>query len=259
MNFKIKSAGAALLFSFVCAPVFAEAVSGPAAESALFERVKKGSAFYSSLHDYECAFQKTEISKDEKTPETETIFMKFWKPWKIYMKWQNTRKKGLEVFYERGKHDGKLVIHKPGLLLGMAPVIFLDQKSPWVRQGSASYNIEDAGIGTFLEDFEKAVKKAAEEKKLKVSMTAGVNENGFSGDRFETVFEGTEKGAVYFAQKINVLFDAKNSLPVHMELYGWDGQKTGTYSYRELRLNSGDSPSFIKAINRHLFRVYSAK
>ena len=159
----------------------------------LAEILNQAVRFYQSVRDYKAVFYKRERSEKGELEPVEKIFLKFEKPWKIYMKWLNTEKKGLEVVYEKGKNKGKLVIHQPHLLFGLAPVVFLDQKSPWVQQGSASYNIEDAGIGGFLFDFTNAVVQASRDKKIKVN---------FHGKRkFKDIF--VEKWEVIFPESQN--------------------------------------------------------
>jgi hypothetical protein len=207
---------------------------------------------YAEVRDYEAIFSKTEIEEGRMGAEEE-IFIKFEKPFKIFLGWKNTRKKGLQVHYERGKHGNKLAIHKPGLLLGFAPVIFLEQSSPYVRVGSEAYDIEDAGIGTFLYDLAAAAAQGERENKLSVFFTddnaVDLGFPGFSPD-----------DGVYFASRIVARFDATTRLPVYMELYGRSGELTGTYVYENVALNPGsDTPAFKKEIDRRLYRVYSAK
>lgn len=205
---------------------------------------------YESISDYRCLFMKTEESKGQLGPREE-IFLKFEKPFKIFMGWLNTHKKGLQVAYERGRHDGKLVIHQPGLLFGLAQVIFLDQNSPWVSEGSESYDIEDAGIGTFLTDFARAVAQAKKDGNLKVTT---------DGDVFETTFLNSTDDEDYFAYRIKVRFDPVNFMPVWMELIGWDNQTTGIYEYNDLKLNVGAEDLELKKVaNKHLLKVYLSK
>jgi hypothetical protein len=229
-----------------------KAASANAEETTLGTLLEEGMRSYEALGDYRAIFEKTELSKGALGP-TEKIYLKFEKPWKIYMGWLNTHKKGLQLVYERGKHDNKLAIHKPGLFLGFAPVIFLEQSSPWVREGSEAYNIEDAGIGTFLYDFTKAVLRGAREKKLKVTPV----ETTDKGDRIDVTFEGSLKDKDFFAYRVIVLFDAQNRLPVWMELFDWQNRTTGVYAYEDLKLNVGIDEDFKRQINRHLFKVYS--
>lgn len=220
-------------------------------EAHLAAILEKSLYAYDGVKDYQALFTKQERTKNELGPR-ETIFLKFEKPFKIFMHWSDTHKKGLQVLYERGRHDDKLAIHKPGLLLGFAPVVFLDQESPWVREGSESYDIEDAGIGTFLSDFARMVLRGSGEKKIRVQ----VSENG-QGQTVDVVFPGTAPGSGYFAHRVVAFFDAGSHLPVQMSLYDWEGTLTGIYEYRDLRLNVGaDDAEFKKIAERRLYRLF---
>lgn len=218
-------------------------------EAELAQKLEMAHIRYESLQNYKAVFEKTELDKDGKMGELEKIIFKFEKPFKLFMGWTNTHKKGLQVVYERGKHDNKLAIHKPGLLLGLAPVIFLEQNSPWIREGSGSYNIEDAGIGTFLTDFTQAVLKASDEKKLKVE---------WSGVTATVTFEGSSEASGYFAYRIETVFDESSGLPFEMKLYDWDNQLTGFYAYRDLKIDLKQDDEFKKEANRRLISVYNA-
>ena len=214
----------------------------------LDEALEKGLKAYDAVRDYKAVFQKQERSGDALGPQ-ETIFLKFEKPFKIFMGWLNTNKKGLQVLYERGKRDGKLAIHKPGLLLGLAPVIFLEQSSPWVREGSASYDIEDAGIGTFLEDFAQAVTRAEKEERLDVK-------TGEEGS-FDVTFKDSTEGSGYFAYRVIVHFDRISGLPDTMQLFDWNNKLTGIYAYEQLKLNVGaEDLEFKQLALGKLYRLY---
>lgn len=227
------------------------------AESArLALTLSKSLQSYASVNDYTALFLKQERS-EKGLDATEQIFLKFEKPFKIYMKWLSDPKKGLEVHYERGKHEGKLAIHKPGFLTGLAGVIFLDQNSPWVRKGSESYNIEDAGIGTFLFDFSEAVLAASESGCLKVHWLISDSAAGNSAD---VTFDVPGPDATFFARRCVVFFDSQSQLPVRMELFDWENNPTGVYDYKNLKLNlASPDPEFKKQIHRSLYKVYNAK
>lgn len=217
----------------------------------------QAAAAYGRVNDYHAVFRKQElrggaIDRAGALGPKETIFLKFEKPFKIFMHWSDTRKKGLQVLYERGRHDGKLAIHKPGLMLGLVPVVFLPQNSPWVREGSESYDIEDAGIGTFLEDFSVMVLRGEAEGKLNVS-TARTP----LGTNADVSFPGSVKDKDYFASRVEVLFDEKTKLPVRMTLYDWEGRVTGVYEYDQLALNIGaDDPEFKRLAQKRLYKLY---
>jgi len=244
-----------ILFLLNSGVVFASPELSVPSEPRLASLLQKSLKAYASLNDYQAIFHKKEISKDVLGPE-EKIYLKFEKPFKIYMGWLNTYKKGLQVVYERGKHRGKLAIHKPGLALGFLPVIFLDQNSPWVKEGSESYNIEDVGIGTFLSDFTDAVLRGEKEKKLSVQFS---NET-LTGELVDVTFKDTDKNSGFFAYHVKVLFDPVSKLPTEMQLFDWSNQPMGIYSYRDLKVNVGraEEKEFKSQIDRQLYKVYKS-
>jgi len=225
----------------------------------LAENLNQAMRFYQSVRDYKTVFYKMERSEKGELEPAEQIFLKFEKPWKIYMKWMNTEKKGLEVVYEKGKNKGKLVIHQPHLLFGLAPVVFLDQKSPWAQKGSASYNIEDAGIGAFLFNFTNAVVQASQDKKIKVNFYGKRKFRELSVEKWEVIFLESENKPGFFAYRVIVFFDEKHHLPIQMELLNWQNKTTGIYEYKNLKINVGEDPEFKKEINPHLYKVYNRK
>lgn len=218
----------------------------------LAEILEKSNKFYATVNNYRATFYKQEVAKG-KLQSTEKILLKFEKPFKIFMGWLDGEKKDLQVVYERGKHDGKLAIHKPGLALGLMPVIFLSQDSPYVREGSEAYDIEDAGIGSFLEDFTKIVEKGQAAGILKVNFLAGAA----GGETAEVIFDDPAKSSDYFARRIVVSFDPRTHLPVKMNLYDWEDQPTGIYSYEDVQVNlAAEDAEFKRSVNRQLYRVY---
>ena len=227
--------------------------------SRLAETLEKALSFYHSVTDYKTNFFKTEKAKGILGP-TERIYLKLEKSFKIYMRWLNTEKQGVEVVYEHGRNKGRLAVHKPGLLFGLAQVIFLDPDSPWIKEGSASYNIEDAGIGSFLFDFTGEVIKAAGENKLNVEYLGKTTDEDARGEKVEVTFLDTKADSGFMAYRVRILFDERTNLPVKMELFDWQNEPMGIYTYKDLKINSGpNDPEFKNQINRTLLKIYYNK
>lgn len=241
---------AALSFLFFCGtPAFA----GPEDAVRLSRALNEGLAAWQNVHDYEAHFTKQETSGGKTGPE-EKIFLKFEKPFKIFLGWLNTHKQGLQVFYERGKHGGKLAIHQPGLALGLVPVVFLEQSSPWVREGSATFDIEDAGIGTFLEDLAKDVLEAERQNRL----NARIVKDDAAGLSADIEFMNSKKEESFMARRVEVFFDAASRLPTRMALYDEAGVLIGRYTYENLALNAGPAGAALKKnAHRKIFRLYT--
>ncbi|MBI3252490.1 MAG: DUF1571 domain-containing protein [Candidatus Omnitrophica bacterium] len=226
------------------------------AESAvgdLRRMLKEAIGRYRSLDDYTAIFYKEERSGGKWEPEEE-IYFKFEKPFKIYMEWLNTRKIGVQVFYERGFHGNQLAVHLPGFLFQLKPVLFLDRDSPWVREGSAAYDIEDAGIGKFLLDLTRAVGRGAARRKLLVKYF----EKEKDGQSVDITFPHSSPNEGFFAYRVIVFFDDETKLPLRMELFDWHNEPMGVYGYKNLKLNAGPAdPEFKRRIHGRLFRIYA--
>ena len=253
-----------LSFLFLACAVFSQtalpAIAAPEPpvegnQSRLASLLRSSLDAYDTVKDYSAVFYKEERSEKKLGPK-EKIYLKFEKPFKIFMKWLDTSKQGMQVLYERGRHRNKLMVHKPGFFLGLAPILFLDQNSPWVREGSVSHSIEDAGIGPFLADFSKNVSKGAQEKKLKINFQD--QKLGESGDTVEVTFEGSDERSGFFAYRILTFFDDKTKLPTRMQLFDWNNETMGVYSYEDLRLNTGpEDAAFKTQIQRQLLKLYN--
>lgn len=255
-KFFVRVSAFLLIFAAAPVPVRAEERSfslGHVADRELAGALESALGAWKGVRDYEATFVKRE--RDGAALGTaERIFFKFEKPFKLFMRWLDSNKEGLQIVYERGKRDNKLAVHKPGLVLGLLPVVMLDQSSPWVREGSKSFDIEDAGIGTFLNGFARMVERGSTEGKISV---LGRREEG-NAVLFDVDFPGAEKDGDYFARRIVAGFDRRTALPLHMELYDWDGTAIGIYDYEDVKLNVGADQAFKKRMNGHLFRLYAA-
>ena len=249
----VQPAGAALPAAKIEAELSTLAPYASADTARLSKVLVEGTEAWGQVKDYEAEFLKQETSEGKPGLE-EKIFLKFEKPFKIFLGWLNTHKKGLQVFYERGEHDGKLAIHKPGLMLGLAPVVFLDQNSPWVKEGSASFDIEDAGIGTFLDSFSEDVIEAEKQKKLRTRIL----QDDSAGLLAEVEFSDSHKGDGFMARRVEVFFDAVSKLPTRMALFDEAGTLIGRYAYEKLVLNTGAQSSVFQGqAFRKLFKLYT--
>lgn len=226
----------------------------------LQELLNKSLVSYRMVNDYNSIFYKSEKTANGSLEPTQKIFLRYEKPCRIFMRWLDSTKEGLEVLYERGYNEGKLAIHQPGLLLGLMPVVFLEQSSPWVKEGSASYNIEDVGIENFLNEFNQAVTRAVEEKRIKTIIRENVTEDGMAADEAKVSFSDPENKRDFFARRLRVLFDKTTSLPLKMELFDWEDEPSGIYVYKNVKINGGSQDlEFQKYMHPELKKVYEHK
>jgi len=199
-----------LAFSVIVGLLAGLALPVSAAEDTL--QLLKAMARHSErIRDYTAVFHKQEIVKDKLLPQ-ENIFLKFRKPFSVYMRWLEGPYEGQEVLYVRDKYKGKLIGHKGGFF-GFV-TLSLDPRGRRAMKGNR-YPITEAGLAKVITRVLKDVKKGEAEGVLQLS------HRGFS------------------ALKINLWIDLENGLPIKAEFFDWGLKKVGSYGYKDLMLNVG--------------------
>jgi outer membrane lipoprotein-sorting protein len=189
---------------------------------------------YAKVDDYTATFLKKERVKGEVLPE-ETIFLKFKKPFKVYMKWLPGPHKGRESLYVQGRYDDKVIGHEGGILSFIT--LRMDPSGGMAMKGNR-HPITDVGIGRLIEIIMTNVRRAGKEGVLE---TGPVGEGEVYGRKTYNInikFDaGKEKG--YYCKDINLWVDRELYLPVKIAVYGWDGEFLEGYGYKDLKINPG--------------------
>lgn len=189
---------------------------------------------YQQVTDYTANFLKQEVVNGKLLPR-ESIFMKFGKPFNVYMGWRMAPHKGREILYARGKYNGKLIGHEGGFFSFIT--LSLDPRGGRAMRGNR-YPITEAGIGKIIARVLKDVERGNQEGVLRLTDGGTVE---LFGRRMRMIAVGLpddpERG--YSAPKINLWIDVENGLPCKAEFFDWDGRKVESYGYKDLRLNVG--------------------
>ncbi|MGB9600692.1 MAG: DUF1571 domain-containing protein, partial [Myxococcota bacterium] len=111
---------------------------------------------YKQIQDYTGIMYKQERIGKKMYPR-ETIFFKFAKPFKVYMKWIKDPYKGREMIYVEGLNDNKIKAHEGGLM-GVVSVN-LDPRGSMAMKGNR-HPVTDMGIGNLLKVVQTNVNRA---------------------------------------------------------------------------------------------------
>jgi len=126
---------APLGFSVMTSLLVALALPVSASEDTL--QLLKAMARHSErINDYTAIFHKQEVVKGKMLPQ-ENIFLKFQKPFSVYMRWLEGPFEGQEVLYVRDKYKGKLIGHKGGFF-GFVTIL-TEVQIPLPKSGSKGY------------------------------------------------------------------------------------------------------------------------
>ncbi len=190
---------------------------------------------YKQINDYTGIMYKQERIGKKMYPR-ETIFFKFAKPFKVYMKWIKDPYKGREMIYVDGWNDNKIKAHEGGLM-GVVSVN-LDPKGSMAMKGNR-HPVTDMGIGNLLKVVQTNVNKAKKNGDS-ISVVKVGEEKVFGVDsiKLEATFpKEREKG--YYCYRAIFWVDKEKKLPIKIMVYDWDDQLVEDYAYENLKFNVG--------------------
>jgi len=224
---------ALLGFSVMTSLLVALALPATASEDTL-QLLKTMARHSERIRDYTAVFHKQEVVKGKLLPQ-ENIFLKFQKPFSVYMRWLEGPFEGQEVLYVRDKYKGKLIGHKGGFFRFVT--LSLDPKSRRAMKGNR-YPITEAGLAKVITRVLKDVEKGEAEGVLKLCHIQSVEVFG-RRSRMITIRLPDDHERGFSAPKINLWIDSENGLPIKAEFFDWDLKKVGSYGYKNLMLNVG--------------------
>lgn len=198
---------------------------------ALMEECKKS---YEALNDYTAQFEKEQRIRG-RLRKPETMFLKFKKPFSIYMKWIKRPDKGKEVIYVKGKNDDKLVGHIGGILGLVSPTFKLAPTNPLAMGGNLK-PITQAGLGKTIESLLRIFYLARENGDLKATCK-GTQQ--FNGREVYVVERFLPAKKIYPNQHAIIYIDKELKLPLYYAAYGEEEKLLEKYSYRDLKINVG--------------------
>jgi hypothetical protein len=226
---------------FVCAILLAASLTGEAGaegfqNAQLFlQFVTRGETAYEEVRDYTATMRSVDRIGEVLEPER-VIQLKFQRPFKVYMRWQDHASQGREALYVAGENDGKfLVAEKSGVAKFFTAR--LDPRDPRLLARSR-HPVTDLGIGRLLEIIAANAKRAARAGVLQV-VDHGM---GKVADRPVRDFEVTlpkDESQGYYGYRFRVSFDEDNHLPIRIVVNDWTDRLVEDYTYTNLVLNPG--------------------
>ncbi len=190
---------------------------------------------YKQINDYSGIMHKQERIGKKMYPK-ETIFFKFAKPFKVYMKWIKDPYKNREMIYVEGKNDNKIKAHEGGFI-GIVSVN-LDPRGSMAMKGNR-HPVTDMGIGNLLKVVQTNVARAKKNKDTITVIKSGEEKIfGVDSIKLEATFP-KEKDKGYYCYRAVFWVDREKKLPIKIMVYDWDNQLVEDYSYENLKFNIG--------------------
>jgi hypothetical protein len=214
--------------------LWAVAASGGAAEKPDAGKwIDEAVAGYEKVAGYTAVVHKQQRVEGKLLPE-ETIFLKFKKPFSLYMKWIKAPYKGSELLYVAGWNENRIRAHRGGVLRFITRD--LDPMDPGLMAGNLR-PVTDMGIGHLVKAVAVNVRKAANAGELGFSERGEETVYGRKTQVLEVVFP-KDRAVGYDGHRLVINQDVENKILVRIRIYDQDGQLVENYGYEDLDLEA---------------------
>ncbi len=227
-----------VLLGLLCAAPPIRVVAAADQREALLSLLTRMEASYARITDYNAIFQKQERVNEALLPE-ETMFLKFQKPLKVYMKWMDDPHKGNEALYVDGNNGDKLLAHHQAGLLGFLTLSVDPRGSLAMRRNR--HPITEVGVGRLIDGLQRDIKTALQHGELEIIRMAEEPFHGRAAILVEAKFT-PRSGRTYYTSRMVCHIDKELLLPVGAAFYDEHDVLFERYSYSDVKLNVGLTP-----------------
>lgn len=215
---------------------------------------------YKKLPGYTAEFRKRE-KDDGSWKEPEFIFMRFEKPFKVYLRWVGKKHTGRELVYVQGRHNDHMLVLGGGLLSQFGPVFRVGTRDA-ISQKESTHPIQRIGVGFFLEWFSEDFVNSLAQRVSHVRV-AEEQAEGEPAWKIELILDGAKPDSDFYASRVDAWFSKSTKLPIRFHLYNWKHQQIGEYAYAHIKVDGADGrardPRFRKLASKRLLVYFDAR
>ena len=206
-----------------------------AEQGELFGLLERMEQSYARVRDYTAVFHKRERIDGDWQPE-EVSFLKFQKPFKVYIRWVSGPPEGREALYVEGANGSQVLVHE-GRGFSRFFSFLLDPAS-WRILQESRYPFTEIGIGRLVERIGRDARRAWAKGELRLVDHGRTSARGRAVRQIEGILP-RNPAAGYDSYRMIVKIDEVHGLPIQVSLYNWEDVIVGEYGYSELQLNPG--------------------
>jgi outer membrane lipoprotein-sorting protein len=206
-----------------------------AQEETDFERwVEEAEELLASIDNYTTIFYR-QVQVNGELKEKETMFLKFKKPFKVYLKWIERPHKGRECLYIDGENKNRLKVHSTGLLSSFA--LNIDPFGA-IAMKSSRHPITDIGVDYITRIIGKEFRRGIESGEIELIYHGEETVYRRKTRKVEGIFPmDCHKG--YYAYRAVINLDLQMKIPIQIEVYDWKNKLLEYYGFENLILNAG--------------------
>lgn len=195
--------------------------------------IKQAETVLASTESYTAIFHKLEWVKGRYN-EPETVYLKFKKPFKVYMKWISEPGKGREILYVDGWNDNRIRVRE----CGVRGLITLNlNPHGQLAMGGSRHPITDAGLGHLLKLFGENLRKGLRCGELECKRGQEVSLYGRRIQPVEFIFPRNSQNGYYCHRSI-ISLDIEKRVPIRVQIFDWEDRLIEDYGYEDLMLNA---------------------
>jgi len=165
----------------------------------------------------------------------ETVYLKFKKPFKVYMKWIEGPGKGREVLYVNGWNENRIRLRDPGFL-GVV-IMNLNPQGAISMKGSR-HPITEVGLEHLVKMFGENLRRGLRSGELEYRISKEGTVFGRRIQSVELIFPRDPRNGYYCHRSILNL-DIEKRVPIRVQVFDWEENLIEDYGYEDLTLDAG--------------------
>ena len=199
----------------------------------LENRLQETEAALAKVDNYTAIFHRLERVNGKMIPE-ETAYLKFKRPFKVYMKWINPFK-GRESLYVEGANHNKVRVRGTGL----AELITVNlEPTGALAMENSRHPVTDAGLEVLVKKIDANLRRGLSAGELTLKDHGEQTVYGRKTRELEGVLP-KDPARGYYCYRCIVDLDVETKMPIKTRIFDWEDQLVECYGYENLSLNPG--------------------
>jgi len=228
-----RTAGVFLALLALLSVLFVQSNARAQDRTDLEKRLQETEEALAKVDNYTASFHRIERVNGKLVPEHIT-FLKFKRPFKVYMRWINPLK-GQESLYVEGANNNKVRAHGTGLTKFIT--VNLDPTGGLAMENSR-HPITEAGLENLVKKIGSNLQRGLRAGELTSKDHGEQTVYGRKTRELEGVLpKDPSKG--YYCYRCIVNLDVETKMPVRTQIFDWEDQLIECYGYEHLSLNPG--------------------
>jgi hypothetical protein len=196
-------------------------------------RLQETEAALAKIDNYTAVFHRIERVDGKLIPE-ETTFLKFKRPFKVYMRWLNPFQ-GQESLYVQGANHNKIRAHGTGF----ASLITVNlNPTNGLAMENSRHPITEAGLENLVKLIGSNLRRGLHAGELTSIDHGEQTVYGRKTRELEGILpKDPAKG--YYCYRCIVNLDVETKMPIKTRIFDWNDQLVECYGYEKLSLNPG--------------------